>query len=267
MHTAIFMRYTQLSFPCPCIYAMILVYGGDEMQHLFLRDIFIDWKKVTDYTQGIAALHSFDTLKFHKQITFLTGENGYGKSTLLEAIAVAYGFNPEGGTKNYRFYTRDTHSSLYEGIHMSRGPYQPSCSYFLRAESFYNVATKAEDYESTYQGRALHSCSHGESFLSFMQSFRDVGFFLLDEPEAALSVQRQLALLIQLTTMATEGSQFLIATHSPILLGVPDAQILSFDDGRVEEITYEQTASYQITEMFINNRDYMLDKLLREDDI
>lgn len=82
-----------------------------------------------------------------------------------------------------------------------------------------------------------------------------------------MSVQRQLALLIQLTTMATEGSQFLIATHSPILLGVPDAQILSFDDGRVEEITYEQTASYQITEMFINNRDYMLDKLLREDDI
>lgn len=235
------------------------------MQNLFLRNVFIDWSRVADYTQNITALHSFDTLEFHKPITFFTGENGSGKSTLLEAIAVAYGFNPEGGTKNYRFYTKDTHSSLHEGIHMSRGPYQPACSYFLRAESFYNVATKAEDYYATYQGKALHSCSHGESFLSFIQSFQDVGLFLLDEPEAALSIQRQLALLIQLTTMAKEGSQFLIATHSPILLGVPDAQILNFDDGMIEEITYEQTASYQITEMFINNRDYMLDKLLRED--
>lgn len=135
------------------------------MHSLFLREVSIDWDAVSDYTQHIAALHSFDRLIFQKQITFFTGENGSGKSTLLEAIAVAYGFNPEGGTKNYRFYTKDTHSSLHEGIHLSRGFCQPSCSYFLRAESFYNLATKAEEYASIYQGRELHSCSHGESFL------------------------------------------------------------------------------------------------------
>lgn len=235
------------------------------MHNLFLRSVSIDWNRVTDYTQNIAALHTFASLEFRNQITFFTGENGSGKSTLLEAIAIAYGCNPEEGTKNYRFHTMDTHSTLYEGIHMIRGPYLPACSYFLRAESFYNVATRAEEYYATYQGKRLHACSHGESILSFIQSFRDAGLFLLDEPEATLSPQRQLALLIQLSTMAREGSQFLIATHSPILLGIPQAQILSFDDGIIEEITYEQTASYQITEMFINNREYMLAKLLRKD--
>lgn len=232
------------------------------MANLFIQNVCIDWDQVQDYTQDIPSLHSFDTLTFHKPITFFTGDNGSGKSTLLEGIAVAYGFNPEGGTRNYHFHTHDTHASLHEGIRLKRGIYKPSFSYFLRAESFYNVASKAEDYESTYQGRNLHSFSHGESFLTFIQSYQDVGLFLLDEPEAALSPQSQLALLIQLMTMAEQGSQFLIATHSPILLGIPDAQILDFNQGAIKEITYEQSASYQIMELFINNREYLLDKLL-----
>ena len=208
-----------------------------------------------------------ESIKFNKNITFFVGENGTGKSTLLEAIAVAEGFNPEGGTKNYNFSTYNSHSELHEAIRMYRSYIKPKYGYFLRAESFYNVASKEEEYaDAWHPSEKYHEKSHGESFLALAQnSFRPNGLYLLDEPEVALSPQRQLTLLIEISRLSKQGAQFIIASHSPILLGIPDAQILSFDDGVIHECEYEDTDSYQVTEMFINNREYFLRRLLGEE--
>ena len=184
---------------------------------------------------------------------------------MLEAIAVAYGFNPEGGTRNYSFSTYDSHSELCDAIRLIRGYRKPGWGYFLRAESFYNVASAEEEYsrEGGVQSEYYHRKSHGESFLAMAQSnFTGNGVYLLDEPEAALSPQRQLTLLLEIVRCVREGSQFIIVTHSPILLGIPDAEILSFDDGVIHPCEYEETDSYQVTEMFINNRDRILNRLL-----
>lgn len=234
----------------------------------FIQKVTIDWSKVEPYSylRRIPALQFEECLEFRKNITFFVGENGTGKSTLLEAIAVAEGFNPEGGTKNYNFSTYNSHSELHEAIRMFRGFSKPRYGYFLRAESFYNVASKEEQYaDERHPSQKYHEKSHGESFLALAQNtFQPNGLYLLDEPEAALSPQRQLTLLIEISRQAKEGAQFIIASHSPILLGIPDAQILSFDDGAIHECQYEETESYQVTEMFINNREYFLKRLLSE---
>ena len=150
---------------------------------------------------------------------------------------------------------------------MYRSYIKPKYGYFLRAESFYNVASKEEEYaDAWHPSEKYHEKSHGESFLALAQnSFRPNGLYLLDEPEAALSPQRQLTLLIEISRLSKQGAQFIIASHSPILLGIPDAQILSFDDGVIHECEYEDTDSYQVTEMFINNREYFLRRLLGEE--
>ncbi len=180
----------------------------------------------------------------------------------LEAIAIAYGFNPEGGTKNYSFSTYDSHSELCDALRLIRGYKKAGWGYFLRAESFYNVAT-AEDEYNRGRGQRLHQHSHGESFLQIAQTnFKANGVYLLNEPEAALSPQRQLTLLLEIVGCASEDSQFIIATHSPILLGIPGAEILSFDDGKIHPCKYEDTDSYQVTEMFINSREQILKRLL-----
>ena len=214
----------------------------------------------------IEAIHNLEKLVFEKPITFLVGENGSGKSTLLEAIAVAYGFNPEGGTKNYSFSTYDSHSKLYEAIRVAKGFRKAKWGYFLRAESFYNVATKEEEYADWgHPSQKYHEKSHGESFLALAQNqLRPNGLYLFDEPEAALSPQRQLTLLMEICSCAKQGAQFIIVTHSPILLGIPGAQIISFDDGFVHNCEYEDTESYKVTEMFINNREILLQRLLSE---
>ena len=234
----------------------------------YIQQLTIDWSKVPEYSylRKIPALQFEESIKFNKNITFFVGENGTGKSTLLEAIAVAEGFNPEGGTKNYRFSTYNSHSELYEALRMYRGFTKPKFGYFLRAESFYNVASKEEEYaDEWHPSEKYHEKSHGESFLALAQnSFRPNGLYLLDEPEAALSPQRQLTLLIEIDRLAKQGAQFLIASHSPILLGIPGAQILSFDDGVIHECEYEDTDAYQVTEMFINNKEYFLKRLLEE---
>ena len=243
-----------------------------ELFNLFIRNIRIDWSKIEKYSylREIPAFVNLKGLDFTRNITFLVGENGTGKSTLLEAVAVAYGFNPEGGTINYRFSTYDDVSELSTAIQMTKGFLRPEGSYFFRAESFFNVATKAEDYRDfsfeplMYGGRSLHGQSHGESFLAFFQTFSGRGLYIMDEPEAALSPQRQLTLFIQIARMAEAGAQFIIATHSPILLGIPGAEILSFDGGEVHPCEYEETESYQVTEMFINNRDTLTERLLRD---
>ena len=234
----------------------------------YIQQLTIDWSKVPEYSylRKIPAFRFEESIKLNKNITFFVGENGTGISSLLEAFAVAEGFNPEGGTKNYRFSTYNSHSELYEALRMYRGFTKPKFGYFLRAESFYNVASIEEEYaDEWHPSEKYHEKSHGESFLALAQnSFRPNGLNLLDEPEAALSPQRQLTLLIEIDRLAKQGAQFLIASHSPILLGIPDAQILSFDDGVIHECEYEDTDAYQVTEMFINNKEYFLKRLLEE---
>lgn len=246
------------------------------LENRFIRSLRIDWSKIPEhsYLRGITALTGLTELAFSGNITFFVGENGTGKSTLLEGIAVAYGFNPEGGTLNYRFSTYDDVSELGTAISFSRGFRRPASSYFFRAESFFNVASKAEDYRDVtpkeiyyarYGGKSLHEQSHGESFLSFFLSFEGPGLYLMDEPEAALSPQRQLALLAHIHAMVKQGAQFLIATHSPILLGLPGAQLLCFDGGRVYPCRWQDTASYQVTAAFLQRRDAMLREMLDEE--
>lgn len=238
------------------------------MNEQFIQRLSIDWDKIeqNSYLRNIEAINKLEELVFEKPITFFVGENGSGKSTLLEALAVAYGFNPEGGTKNYSFSTYDSHSQLHEAIRVSKGFRKAKWGYFLRAESFYNVATKEEEYSDIeHPSEKYHEKSHGESFLALAQNqLRPNGLYLFDEPEAALSPQRQLTLLMEIFSCAKQGSQFIIVTHSPILLGIPDAQIMSFDEGTVHNCEYEDTDSYKVTEMFINNREILLGRLLSE---
>ena len=238
------------------------------MNDQFIQGVIFDWDKIDkdSYLKEIRAFKGVEKLDFNKPITFFVGENGSGKSTLLEALAVAHGFNPEGGTKNYVFSTHDTHSELCDAIRIAKGYRKEKWGYFLRAESFYNVATKELEYSDwAHPSEKYHEKSHGESFLALTQNhLRPNGLYLFDEPEAALSPQRQLTLLMEIYSCAKEGSQFIIVTHSPILLGIPDAQILSFDDGIVHKCEYEDTQSYKVTEMFINNRKILLERLLSE---
>ena len=236
---------------------------------LYIAKARIRWDEIEkdSYIRDIPAIAQISELDFHMPITLLAGENGTGKSTLLEALAVASGFNPEGGTRNYAFSTYDSHSELFGCISLVRGIRKPKWGYFLRAESFYNVATMEEEYSRGPGGRPqhFHEKSHGESFLALVQSsFRPGGLYMLDEPEAALSPQRQLTLLVEIDRCAREGAQFFIVTHSPILLGLPGAEILSFDNGALHAVEYEETDSYQVTEMFINNRELLLRRLLED---
>ena len=230
---------------------------------MFINELWIRWDQIEkdSYLRNIEALRGVNELSFHSPVTFFVGENGSGKSTLLEAMAIAEGFNPEGGTKNYSFSTYDSHSRLCDAIRLSRSA-RAKWGYFLRAESFYNVATKEEEYGGHLH---LHERSHGESFLTMIQSnFNGSGLYFLDEPEAALSPQRQLTLLIEIDRCRKHGAQFFIVTHSPILLGIPDAEILTFDRGTVHPCAYEKTDSYIITSMFLKNRELLLSRLLDE---
>lgn len=236
------------------------------MNTQFIKGLSIDWNRIAPYSylREIEALHDLKNLEFTSPITFFVGENGSGKSTLLEAIAIAAGFNPEGGSRNYHFSTFDSHSELCEAIRLVRGYTRPGWGYFLRAESFYNVATKEMDYADVdHPSQKYHEKSHGESFLTLAQNqFRPHGLYLLDEPEAALSPQRQLTLLINIHECAKAGAQFFIVTHSPILLGMPEAEILTFDEGQLHSCAYEETSSYQIMELYMNNRKQLLERLL-----
>ncbi len=238
------------------------------MSDLFIRAACMDWDGIgkDSYLWTIPAIAGVERVDFERPVTCFVGENGSGKSTLLEAMAVSYGFNPEGGTKNYSFSTFDSHSKLCDSLRLIRGPRKARWGYFLRAESFYNVATAEAAYsQSGGTPQHLHEKSHGESFLATVQNnFRGGGVYLLDEPEAALSPQRQLTLLREIHTCAQTGAQFFVVTHSPILLGLPGAAILSFDDGPIHPIAYEETDSYQITSLFLSDRQRILRSLLEE---
>jgi predicted ATPase len=220
----------------------------------------------------LPAIRQLNVLPLHPQVTFFLGENGSGKSTLLEAIAVAYGLNPEGGSRGHSFATRRSHSPLGEWIRLAKQTTARD-AYFLRAESFYNVASDIErlDREAegfglplidAYGGKSLHEQSHGESFFALFQNrLLGNGLYLLDEPEAALSPQRQLQFLSILHKYVLSGGQFIIATHSPILLAYPDACLYRFDAGGIRETAYTGTEHYRITRAFLNHPQAMLDEL------
>lgn len=221
-----------------------------------------------EYPYCIPAVRELSELCFHPDVTFFVGENGAGKSTLLEAIALASGFSPEGGTRNFHLKTAETVSPLHENLRLARGFRKPKDGYFLRAESFYNVASFMDDvgYLDGYGGKSLHARSHGESFMAVLtQKFRGKGLYLLDEPEAALSPNRQLAALSAIHQLVQDESQFIIATHSPILLSYPNARILQFDSTGIYEVAFEDTEHYTVTKDFLNHYPKRLEQLLADD--
>ncbi|GGC65981.1 AAA family ATPase [Undibacterium terreum] len=225
------------------------------------------------YPFSLPAVRSLEQLELHPKVTFFVGENGSGKSTLLEAIAVSLGFNAEGGTKNFSFGTRRSHSELHEYLRVAKGYKQPRDGFFLRAESFFNVATEIERLDdgpggppiiNSYGGVSLHEQSHGESFLALMtKRFGGQGIYILDEPEAALSPQRQLAVLSRIHDLVLDHSQFIIATHSPILMAYPDACIFQCSKDGVSEIAYEDTEHFRVTRDFLQDPKRMLAELMR----
>lgn len=193
-------------------------------------------------------------------------ENGTGKSTLLEALAIQYGFNPEWWSINFNFSTANTHSELSEKIRISKWFKRPKDNYFLRAESFYNLATNIDEIWNkiinSYGWVSLHKQSHWESFFSlFLNRFFGNWLYILDEPEAALSPQRQLAFLVRMNELVKQKSQFIIATHSPIILSYPHAKIIEISENWFKEIDYKQTNHYNLYKSFLNNPEYMLEKL------
>lgn len=214
------------------------------------------------YPFSIPALRELERLEFHPEVTFLVGENGSGKSTLIEALALALGFGAEGGTKNFKLQSADDISPLHQYLKLVKGFTQPKDHYFLRAESFYNVATYLDQLG---RDEPLHARSHGEAFMSLLtDTLRGNGLYIFDEPEAALSPARQLAALRLIHQIAQDGSQFIIATHSPILLSYPNAKILQLDGTGISEVRYEDTEHFAVTRDFLNNYKATLHHLLND---
>ena len=228
-----------------------------------------------NYPFSLPAVRMLDHLEMHPKITYLVGDNGSGKSTLLEAIAVSFGFNAEGGSKNFNFGTNSTHSDLYRYLRIAKGFRKPRTGYFLRAESFYNVASEIDKLDAEpltapriidgYGGVSLHHQSHGESFMTLMtQRFKGQVLYILDEPEAALSPQRQLAVLSRMHDLVQQGSQFIIATHSAILMAYPESSIYQFSQDGIAPVAYEDTEHFQVSRDFLASPQRMLRQLLRD---
>lgn len=238
-----------------------------------LRERVKDWET---YPFSVPAIRGLNELPLRSRISFFAGENGTGKSTLLEAIAAHYGFGREGGNRNFRNDSTESNHSIDPLVKALRLSFdqKTGAGFFLRAESFFNTASHIDDLEpgggpiiDSYGGRSLHARSHGETFFTLLDlKFRRSGLFLLDEPEAALSPQRQLSFLVLIHDVLREfkDAQFIISTHSPVLLAYPKAQILSFDDSQIHEIDYEQTGSFQVAHRFLNHREQFLEELFAD---
>ncbi len=212
-------------------------------------------------------------IEFHKQVTFFVGENGSGKSTLIEALAISQGFNPEGGTKNFRFSTENSHSDLCDYIRVARGVVYPRDGFFLRAESFYNVASSIDQMDrepgcgnlliDSYGGISLHRQSHGESFLALAEHrFSGRGLYILDEPEAALSPRGLIRLMQRMDELVQMDSQFIIATHSPMLLTFPDAEVYQIREDGITSVRFQDTEHYRTTVRFLQNPESAIEDIL-----
>jgi len=234
-----------------------------------LRDKVSDWEQ---YPFTVPVIRALEELEFKSQVTYFVGENGSGKSTLLEAIAYHAGFGIEGGTRNFRVQTTESSEAvapLKDVLRLSWSRKNLK-GYYLRAESFFNNATYIDELGplilDSYGGVSLHEQSHGESFLALLENkFRPGGLFIMDEPEAALSPARQLSLLVIMRRLLKHSdTQFIISTHSPIVLSYPEATILSFDDGKIREIDYEESLPFEIYSSFLKRRQKYLDELFQE---
>ena len=236
-------------------------------------------ERITDpdaYPFSIPALRDLNELALDPAVTFFVGENGSGKSTLVEAIAIAARLNPEGGSRFVMLKTADAHSGLHRYVRLVRGTRRIRDGYFLRAESFFNVATYLERMRAEpggekalipYGGRSLHAQSHGESFLALIGNrFGADSFFVLDEPEAALSMRGQLALMRRMHDLVAQGSQFVISTHSPVLLGYPAATVYALSDAGIARIPYEETENYTLTRSFLDDREQFFRHLFADED-
>ena len=225
-----------------------------------------------EYPFSLPAVRHLSRLAFHPKVTFFVGENGSGKSTLIEALAIGCGLNPEGGSRDYGFETRASHSRLENFLRLARIGVPPD-SYFLRAESFYTLATEVDRIGATrsHGGISLHAQSHGESFFSLFEKrfgFRGSGktsvpgLYFLDEPEAALSPNRLLQFLGLLHEYCNEGSQFVIATHSPILMTFPESCLYVLNESGIHETPYAETEHFRVTKSFLNHPRLALKTLL-----
>jgi len=245
-----------------------------ESEH-YLLEVKLKRDRVPSFDQypfSLPVVRNLHNLELHPKVTFIVGENGSGKSTLLEAIAVAWGFNPEGGSRNFRFHTRRSHSTLHDYLTLSKGVKRPRDGYFLRAESYFNVATEIERLDegpggppviNSYGGRSLHELSHGESFFSLLLNrLGGQGFYIFDEPEAALSPTRQLAMIARLHQLVQARSQLIIATHSPLLMAYPHARIYQISGGSLDVVKYEETEHYIVARSFLHHPRRYLDTIM-----
>jgi predicted ATPase len=237
-----------------------------------LRDKVRSWD---EYPFTLPAVRYLESIQFHPSVTFLVGENGTGKSTLLEGIAVVLGFNPEGGSRSFRFSTRASHSTLHQFIRPSRSARRIRDGFFFRAESYFNLGTEIERLDAdptagppiigAYGGKSLHEQSHGESFLAlFSNRLRSDGLYIVDEPEAALSPTRQLTLLLVLHQLVQRGAQFIVATHSPIIMAYPHARIYVLREDGIEQTEYTDTEHFAVSRSFLMNHRGRLRQLLGE---
>ncbi|NHM33899.1 AAA family ATPase [Neobacillus terrae] len=228
----------------------------------------------SNFPFNLPVIRSFKELKLHPNVTYIVGENGMGKSTFLEAIAICLGFNPEGGTLNFNFSSFDSHSELDEYISVARGANKAKDSFFFRAETFYNLASNIEELDSepglgrkiidSFGGKSLHNQSHGEAFFAaFMDRFQGNGLNILDEPEASLSPLRQLSMLARIHELVLEGSQFIISTHSPILMAYPDSKMIQLAESGMKETRLEETDHYLMMKQFFEDKDRVLHHLFQ----
>jgi predicted ATPase len=243
----------------------------------YIREVYLKKDQISSYDHfpfTLPIIRNLEELIFHPNVTYIIGENGMGKSTLLEGIAIALGFNPEGGTLNFHFSNYDSHSNLDHYLRLVKGVNRAEDSFFFRAETFYNVATNIEELDKepglggkiidSFGGKSLHEQSHGESFFAaFTERFRGNGIYILDEPEAALSPLRQLSLLARINELINQGSQFIISTHSPIIMAYPNAKIIQLADDGMYELRLEDTYHYSIMKQFFDNRERLLHHLFQ----
>ena len=248
-----------------------------EAKHYLLRAELL-WDRVKDrsaFPFNLPAVANLHELEFHPKVTFLIGENGSGKSTLIEALAVAWGFNAEGGSRNFNFETYSSHSMLHKDLRLTKGVKRARDGFFLRAESYFNLATNIESLDAEFSfsppivnsfgGKSLHKQSHGESFFALLENrFGGNGLYILDEPEAALSPSRQMSMLVRMHDLIAQNSQFIIATHSPILMAYPDAWIYQIGPKGLDRVAYEDIEHFEVTRSFLNHHESMLRQLLED---